>query len=151
MSVENCSIGRSLRVLGEKWTLLILREAFNGVRRFEDLQGHLRISRPLLSQRLQTLVAVGLLEKVPYQAPNTRPRHEYRLTQKGRDLFPVLVALQAWGDRYLADPEGPAVELTHRDCGGALGVQLVDEHGHVVDSLADVTRRPGPGARPLAS
>ena len=151
MSLDNCSIGRSMQVLGEKWTLLILREAFNGVRRFEDMQAHLRISRPLLSQRLQRLVGEGLLEKVPYRVPNARPRFEYRLTPKARDLFPVLVALMQWGDRHLADPEGPAVVLTHRDCGGRIGVQLVDDHGHAVTSLSDARLRPGPAARPIAS
>ena len=145
-SLDNCSIGRSMQVLGEKWTLLVLRDAFNGIRRFEDFQQRLGVSRPLLSQRLQTLVSEGVLHRVPYQQPGARVRHEYRLTDKGRDLYPAIVALMQWGDRWLADPEGPPVILEHRDCGARVGVRLVDADGHVLESLRDVKRRPGPSA-----
>lgn len=151
MSLDNCSIGRAMQLLGDKWTLLVLREVFNGVRRFEDFRQHLSISRPLLSQRLQTLVAEQVLERVPYQEPGARPRHEYRLTGKGRDLYPALVALMQWGDRYLADPDGPPVQLQHRECGARVEVRLVDEAGHVLDSLREVHPVMGPAAKPIAS
>ena len=150
-SLDNCSVARSMQVLGEKWTMLVLRDAFNGIRRFEDFQTRLKVSRPLLSQRLQTLVNEGVLARVPYQQPGDRVRHEYRLTDKGRDLYPAIVALMQWGDRWLADPEGPPVLLEHRDCGARVTVKLVDDKGHVLDSIREVSRRPGPSARPLAS
>ncbi len=112
---QNCSIARSLELIGERWTLLILREAFLGTRRFDDFQRALGVARNVLQARLERLLDAGILDRVPYQE---RPvRHEYRLTEKGLDLWPVLVALLHWGDRHVA-PEGPPVVLRHRDCGG---------------------------------
>jgi hypothetical protein len=87
---------------------------------------------------------------VPYQEHGQRARHEYRLTQKGLDLYPVLVALMAWGDRYAAGSAGPQVQLTHRDCGAGVGLQLACTDGHVLDSPREVTPLPGPGARKIA-
>lgn len=145
--VKNCSIERTLAVLGEKWTFLVLREAFNGVRRFADFQALTGAPRQVLSARLSRLVAEGLLRKVPYQEPGQRQRDEYRLTQKGLDLYPILMALMHWGDRYLADPEGPPVVVTHRDCGAPVALRLVCEEGHEVGGPREVTPRPGPGAR----
>ncbi len=105
-----CSMARTLEVVGEWWTLLVLREVFQGVRRFDGIQGELGIARNILTVRLRTLVAHGILERRRYQE---RPaRDEYRLTPKGLDLYPVLVALMQWGDRYAAGPNGrPAVDL----------------------------------------
>jgi DNA-binding HxlR family transcriptional regulator len=112
---EADSVGRTLELVGEKWTLLILREAFFGVRRFGQLARNLSIPRPTLSARLRTLVDAGLLERVPY---STEPdRHEYRLTQAGIELFPAVVALMRWGDTQLAGPEGPPIALRHEECG----------------------------------
>ncbi|XVQ85768.1 winged helix-turn-helix transcriptional regulator [Microbispora siamensis] len=145
--VDNCSIERTLAVLGEKWTFLVLREAFNGVRRFADLQTRTGAPRQVLSARLSRLVDEGLLRKVPYQEPGQRQRDEYRLTQKGLDLYPIMIALMHWGDRYLADPEGPPVVVTHRDCGASVALHLVCEEGHEVGGPREVTPRPGPGAR----
>ncbi len=145
--VDNCSIERTLAVLGEKWTFLVLREAFNGIRRFADLQTRTGAPRQVLSARLSRLVEEGLLRKVPYQEPGQRQRDEYRLTQKGLDLYPIMIALMHWGDRYLADPEGPPVVVTHRDCGAPVTLHLVCEEGHRVDGPREVTPRPGPGAR----
>jgi DNA-binding HxlR family transcriptional regulator len=110
-----CSIARTLEVVGEWWTLLVLREAFRGVRRFDAMQANLGIARNILMARLRTLEAHGILERRRYQE---RPaRFEYRLTQKGRDLYPVLVALMQWGDRYAVGVAGPPVRLVHASCG----------------------------------
>ena len=113
-----CSIARALSVVGERWTLLILREIFFGSNRFDPLRRRLGISRNVLTQRLEHLVEHGVLEKVPYQ--NRPVRHEYRLTAKGRDLYPVLLALLAWGDRWAGGDSPPSVALTHRSCGHPL-------------------------------
>ena len=102
---------------GSGQTFLVLREAFNGVRRFDDMQRRTAMPRQVLSERLARLVDEGLLRKVPYQDSGQRRRDEYRLTDKGLDLYPVLVALMAWGDQHAVGPEGPQVLLRHRDCG----------------------------------
>jgi DNA-binding HxlR family transcriptional regulator len=146
-STENCSIRRTLAVVGEKWTLEVLREVFNGVRRFEDMQAHTRVPRQVLSARLSSLVDQGILRRQPYREPGRRTRFEYRLTDKGRDLFPVLVALLGWGDRWTPDDEGPSLVLEHRDCGAGVQVGLTCAAGHPVGSAREVTARPGPGAR----
>jgi DNA-binding HxlR family transcriptional regulator len=113
-----CSIARALAVVGERWTLLILREIFFGVSRFDLLRRRIGISRNVLTARLEHLVAEGVLDKVLYQ---DRPaRHEYRLTEKGRDLYPVLLALLGWGDRWASEAGPPSVSLTHRGCGHPL-------------------------------
>jgi DNA-binding HxlR family transcriptional regulator len=110
----SCSVARTLDVVGEWWSLLVLRDAFSGVRRFEDFQRSLGIARNILADRLQTLVEYGVLERRRYQE---RPeRHEYRLTDRGRDLYPVLIALMRWGDRWAADEMGPPIVLTHKAC-----------------------------------
>jgi DNA-binding HxlR family transcriptional regulator len=111
-------VARTLEVVGERWTLLILRDAFLGVRRFDDFQRSLGVARNVLNTRLQRLVDAGLLERRRYQV---RPeRHEYRLTDMGLDLWPSILALMQWGDRHLAGPDGPPVRLEHRDCGGGV-------------------------------
>ena len=121
-----CSIGRALAIVGERWTLAIVREAFAGARRFDVFQQRLGIARNVLSARLRTLVENGVLERSAYQdAPR---RFEYRLTAKGRDLYPVLVALLGWGDRWLAGTEGPPLTLTHRACGHDAQPELTCGH-----------------------
>ena len=139
------SVGRALTLLGERWTMLVMREAFFGVRRYGQLARNLKIPRPTLSSRLRTLVDAGLLERVRYaQDPD---RHEYRLSDAGRDLFPAIVTLMRWGDRHLAGPEGPPIVLRHDGCGEIAHPQLVCEHcGHEVDAH-NVTPEPGPGFR----
>ncbi|MEV0198339.1 helix-turn-helix domain-containing protein [Nonomuraea sp. NPDC050691] len=144
---DNCSIERTLEVVGEKWTFLVLREAFRGVRRFADMQAATGAPRQVLSARLARLVEEGLLRKEPYREPGQRQRDEYRLTDKGRDLYPLLVALMQWGDRYLADADGPPVLLTHRDCGAAIELHLRCAEGHEVAGPRQVTALPGTGAR----
>ncbi len=146
-SVENCTITRAMEVLGEKWTVVVLREVFLGVRRFADMRERTGIPRQVLANRLADLVAHGVLRREPYQEPGARVRHEYRLTRKGFDLYPVLVAVKTWGDRYLADAEGPALTLTHRDCGGEIHDELHCDQGHAVTAYQEVIPRPGPGAR----
>jgi DNA-binding HxlR family transcriptional regulator len=145
-STENCTVGRTMAILGERWTVVVLREIFNGIRRFEDIRDHSSIPRQMLSDRLAGLVEHGILSKEPYQPPGERVRHEYRLTRKGFDLYPVLAAIADWGDRYLADPAGTPTELAHVDCGAHVHAVLRCEDGHDIDDLRTVAPRPGPGA-----
>src|SRR5579863_1754879 len=109
----NCAIGAAVGIIGERQTFLVLREAFNGVRRFDDMQRRTGMPRQVLSQRLTRLVDEGLLRRVPYQEAGQRSRDEYRLTDKGLDLYPVLVALMGWGDKHAVGPAGFQVELRH--------------------------------------
>jgi DNA-binding HxlR family transcriptional regulator len=144
----NCSVARGQEILGEWWTLLVLRDAFFGVRRFEDFVADLRISRGILSDRLATLVEHGILERWRYQE---RPaRHEYRLTDKGRDLFPVVMALMQWGDKWLSPAEvgGPPVIITHSACGHDVTGPFRCAHCGEPVSARDVDAVAGPGARP---
>ena len=146
----NCTVGAAIGIIGEKWTFLVMREAFNGVRRFADMQRRTHAPRQVLSDRLSRLVHQGLLYRALYQEEGQRSRHEYRLTGKGRDLYLVMVALMQWGDRYAAAPDGPPVVLTHRDCGEPVHLQLACSAGHTVGSPHEVTPLPGPGARRIA-
>ncbi len=147
---ENCTIGAALAIVGEKWTFLVLREAFNGVRRFDDIRRRIAVPRQILSDRLARLVTQGLLRKVPYREPGQRSRSEYRLTEKGLALFPVIVALLEWGNTYASSPDGPVVELRHRDCGAPVRLELRCAEDHPVGSAREVTPVPGPGARLIA-
>lgn len=146
----NCTIGAAVAIIGERSTFLVLREVFNGVRRFDDLQRRTGSPRQVLSDRLARLVREGLLRKVPYQERGQRSRSEYRLTDKGLNLYPVLVALMHWGDRYASGPDGPQALLTHRDCGAPVRLQLSCQVGHILASAREVTPLPGPGARKIA-
>jgi DNA-binding HxlR family transcriptional regulator len=139
----NCSIAQALEVIGEWWTMLIIRDCFLGVRRFDDFQRRLGISRNILTDRLDHLVRQGVLDRVPYQE---RPvRYDYRLTDKGRDLWLVLTALRQWGDRWAA-PAGAPVEIEHRTCGQhAVAVPTCSACGEPLD-LRSVRVVPGPGA-----
>ena len=128
----NCSIARTLSVVGDRWTLLLLRDCFLGARRFDQFSESLGLSPHLLSTRLAKLVEAGVLERHPYQQKPTR--YEYRLTEKGRDLYPVIAGLVRWGDRWMAADEGPPVTLVHRDCGHATTPTLVcSECGDDID------------------
>ena len=119
----DCSVARTLSVIGDRWTMLILREAFTRTRRFEDFQRTLGVARNVLSDRLGRLVDEGVLERRPYQ--DNPVRYEYRLTEKGLDLYPVLVSLMQWGNRYGGFDTGPPVELEHKRCGHATTPKLV--------------------------
>jgi DNA-binding HxlR family transcriptional regulator len=141
---QNCSIARTLELVGERWTILVLRDVFLGLRRFDQLQGNLGVARNVLASRLDRLVGEGILEKVPYQQ---RPlRHEYRLTEKGLDLWPVIVELLRWGDRYAAPEAGPPIVLRHRGCGGRLGEHRVCTRCAQPLEVGDVRAELGPGA-----
>jgi DNA-binding HxlR family transcriptional regulator len=122
LSTFSCSVARTLDVVGDKWTLLVLRDAFYGVRRFDEFQADLGIARNVLTDRLTRLVEEGVLDKVAYE--QRPPRFEYRLTAKGRDLFPVILAMTRWGDRWTWDGE-PRVDLIHTDCGQAMHAEPV--------------------------
>jgi DNA-binding HxlR family transcriptional regulator len=143
-SSENCSVARTLAIVGERWTLLVLREAFYGTRRFDDFQTNIGVARNVLAARLRTLVDHGLLETRPYKEEGARERLEYRLTPKGLDLFPALVALMQWGDRYAADRAGPAVVLRHKDCDEPVFAEVRCKK-HAL-TPRDVSVTPGPGA-----
>jgi DNA-binding HxlR family transcriptional regulator len=142
---ERCSMARSLAVVGDRWTLMILRDCFLGVRRFDEFQDRLGISRTIVADRLDLLVREGVLAKVAYQA---RPvRHDYRLTPKGLALHPVVLALVHWGDRFYATEAGPPLMHRHKACGCDFHpVQTCSECGEPVDARA-VEVRDGPGAR----
>ena len=146
-SVDNCTIGRTLDILGDRWSFIVLREVFQGIRRFDDLTVRTSIPRAVLTDRLRRLVDSGVLRREPYRDPGARSRFEYRLTEKGLDLYPVLLALQAWGDRYLADPEGPPIQFVHRDCGEPLHLVMRCEGGHELERTRDAGGRPGSGAQ----
>ncbi|MFF5504843.1 winged helix-turn-helix transcriptional regulator [Streptomyces roseolus] len=151
IDTENCSVRRALDLVGEKWSLLILRDAFNGVRRYDDFRRHIGLSEAVLADRLRKLVAAGVLSSVPYREPGSRTRHEYRLTPKGVDLWPVMLALKQWGDTHTGDPEGPVLDIRHTDCGSPVRVvvQCAGEDAEVL-TAREVTATPGPGARRLA-
>jgi DNA-binding HxlR family transcriptional regulator len=146
-SMDNCTVARAMAVLGERSTVLVLREIINGIRKFDEMREHTGIPRQVLTKRLAMLVQQGVLRRAPYQVPGERLRHEYRLTDKGFDLYPVLVALQEWGDRYLADPEGSPVQMAHRGCDALVGARLSCADGHEISDYRQVVTRPGPGAR----
>jgi DNA-binding HxlR family transcriptional regulator len=140
----NCSIAGTLEIVGERWALIILREAFLGVRRFEQMQQNLGVARNILAARLQTLVAHGILERRRYQ--ERPPRYEYRLTQKGLDLYPALVSLMQWGDRYLNAKPGPPVVLVHKACGHDAAPRMACSHCGEAIGPRDIVAQAGPGA-----
>jgi DNA-binding HxlR family transcriptional regulator len=149
--LENCSIRRALDVLGEKWTLLVLREAIYGVRRFDDFARALGCGRGVLSSRLHTLTRAGILARAEYKEPNQRARAEYHLTDKGRDLFPAILALSQWGDRWIPPPEGPVARVTHRKSGRAVRVVMTSDSNVEALTMREIDIAAGPGARRVRS
>ena len=145
---SNCSIARTLEIFGEKWTFLIIRESFYGATRFAQFHRVLQCPRNLLSERLDLLVEEGILERAEYREPGSRARMEYLMTDKGRELMYIMLALQQWGDRHEADPAGPPVIARHTDCGRELHVTFTCEEGHTVTRPEEVELVPGPGALP---
>lgn len=142
---QPCSIARSLAIVGDRWTLLVLRSAFLGIRRFDDFQASLGVTRHVLAERLKRLVEADVLQKVPYQ--DRQERFEYRLTEKGRDLYPVLLALVNWGDKWLDAGMGPPVQYRHNTCGHMFTPTMTcSECGEVLEPR-EVTPLPGPGLR----
>jgi DNA-binding HxlR family transcriptional regulator len=143
-----CSIAKSLEVIGERWSLLIVREVMNGNRRFDEMQGSLGVARNVLSARLQRLIAEGILERRAYQ--ESPERFEYFLTEKGLDLWPALIALLGWGDRHSAGPEGPPKVIVHKVCGGRVSDRGICESCGKVLHARDARQIPGPGVAPPA-
>jgi DNA-binding HxlR family transcriptional regulator len=139
----HCSVAQCLEVVGEWWSMLILRDVFLGVTRFDEFQRRLGISRNILNQRLSRLVDAGVLVKVPYR--EHPPRFDYRLTDKGRDLWPVLTAMRQWGDEYAA-PSGPPILVTHKGCGQVSEVVSTCSVCGEPVGPRDVWAAPGPGA-----
>jgi DNA-binding HxlR family transcriptional regulator len=142
-----CSIARTLDLMGDRWTLLVLRDVANGVGRFDELAGHLGIARNVLAGRLARLVEAGLAERIAYREPRARERHEYRLSGPGRELVPILLAIMQWGDRYLAGPAGPPAVVRHADCGAPIRISLTCEEGHELGDRPRLSVGPGPGSR----
>jgi DNA-binding HxlR family transcriptional regulator len=144
-----CSVARSLSVVGERWTMLIIRDAFLGTRRFDQFQSNLGITRHRLSERLGKLVEHGVLVKVPYQE---RPlRHEYRLTRKGLGLYPVLMSLARWGDEWMDKGEGAPLEYVHRSCGKVTRPVLACSECGEPLRPEEVTPQIGPALKQLAA
>ena len=145
--LRHCGIRRALDVVGEKWTLLVIREAVYGVRRFDDFARALNCGRGILSARLRTLTEQGVLEAREYAEPGHRTRNEYHLTEKGRDLFTAVLALSQWSDRWMPPPDGPVAKVTLRRTG--MPVVAVLASAPTVERLTmdDIELAPGPGAR----
>jgi DNA-binding HxlR family transcriptional regulator len=147
-TAERCSIARSLDVVGQKWSLLILREAFWGRTRFAEFRERLGVAPDVLTDRLGRLVDAGILERRPYRDSGEREREEYVLTEAGRALLPVLAAMSAWGDVYQPSGFGPAAVYTDRESGAPLRLAFLDADGNERDTAqVEVVR--GPGARPV--
>lgn len=144
---DACSIARTLALVGDRWTLLVLRDVANGVRRFDELAGHLGVARNVLSSRLDRLARAGLVERTAYREPGARERHEYRLSGPGRELIPILLAVMQWGDRHLAGPAGPPAVVRHAGCGAPIRVSLTCEDGHELGERPRLRLEPGPGSR----
>ncbi len=138
------SVGAASELLGDRWTFLILREAFFGTHRFNEYAQNLGLSRNILSNRLKTLVAQGILTAHPYGPGQTR--NEYRLAPAGRDIFPIVIALLQWGDRYLSGSRGPSIVLEHTPCGHDADPQLVCRACHEPIALHEIRPIAGPGA-----
>ncbi|MBS2535930.1 helix-turn-helix transcriptional regulator [Catenulispora sp. NF23] len=138
-----CSIARTLDVIGEPWSPLILRDVWVGLRRFDQIQADLGISRKVLTERLTYLVEEGIMERLPY---DQRPRYEYHLTQKGTELVDLLMVMTAWGDRWLAGEAGPPVLYRHHACGEISHVDLRCAHCGEPMHAGDVDALAGPGA-----
>jgi DNA-binding HxlR family transcriptional regulator len=141
----NCSIARTLDVIGEWWTVLIIRDAFRGTSRFDDFHASLGMARSVLSARLRKLTEQGVLERTAYS--EHPPRHEYHLTDKGKALYPIIVSMLQWGDTWAQAPDGPPVVLVHDACGTVTHPVLTCPHCNTEVSPANAHSEPGPGRR----
>ena len=144
----NCSVARTLSVVGERWTMLLLREAFLGRHRFDEFQQGTGIARNILSSRLRDLVRDGILDRVRSEADNGRI--EYRLTKKGLDLYPVLIAMMRWGDTWLSDESGPPMTLIHRTCGAKTSIDMVCSHCGAQVAAREMVALPRAAGKPPA-
>jgi DNA-binding HxlR family transcriptional regulator len=143
---ENCSIARTIDVIGDAWTPMILRDVAFGITRFDAIQRDLGISRKVLAERLSALVEHGVLQRVAYQ--DKPARYDYYATEKGADLAPVLLAMQAWGDRWIFGEQGPPVVFRHETCGATVSPVAACSHCGEQLQIADITPLPGPGFDP---
>jgi DNA-binding HxlR family transcriptional regulator len=141
---QDCSIARALELIGERWTLLIVRDAFYGVRRYSDFLGHLEIPRAVLAERLNALTEAGAMTRHRYQ--ESPPREEYVLTPMGEDLFPIVYALREWGEHYFPGANGPRLLIFHTECDRQLDGQGTCPKCGTRPDLRDLEVRPGPGA-----
>lgn len=145
LAKENCSVARTVSIIGDRWTILILRDCFNGSKRFDAFQTSLGISRTIVTDRLNLLVNEGVLEKCLYEE---RPaRYEYRLTEKGLDLYPVLLSFFGWGDKYYSGEAGPPLLFRHKTCGHEFQTRHVCSECGEDLKPKEVEVRPGPGAK----
>jgi DNA-binding HxlR family transcriptional regulator len=142
-----CSISKTAQILGDRWSVLVVRNLFNGVRRFDALQQHLGIARDVLSKRLALLVDEGIVERRAYRPEGARTRHEYALTPAGRDLRTVMIALMDWGDAHRSGVDGPPMSLRHRDCGAEIHAHLTCAAGHDIETSTRAELVPLPGAK----
>jgi DNA-binding HxlR family transcriptional regulator len=147
--IEACGLKRALGVLGEKWTLLLLRECFYGITRFDDFARALGCGRGVLSARLKTLTDAGILKRREYAAPGQRQRAEYKLTEMGRDLYPSLLGICQWGDKWMPAEDGPVAIITNKASGRLARVVLTDDEGVAQLGVRDMNMAPGPGAIPI--
>ena len=144
-----CSVSRSLSIVGDKWTLLIIRSAFMGTRKFSDFQSEIGMTRHRLSDRLTKLVDYGVFEKVEYQ--NNPVRYEYRLTERGKELYPIIMSLVKWGDKWMAGKAGKPMEYIHNKCGNKVMPTLTcPECAEEIDPR-DMTVMPGPAIKAALS
>jgi DNA-binding HxlR family transcriptional regulator len=141
---QECSIARSLEVVGERWTLLILRDVVLGMERFEEFQEDLGIASNVLTKRLKLLCDEHLLERLP--DPDRPGRPKYVLTAKGAELGPALIVLMKWGDRHYPEPDGPPRLTVHADCGGEVGADLRCDRCDRPVRTGEIVFAPGPGA-----
>ena len=145
---QDCSAAYTLEFIGERWTLLVIRDVFAGLRRFDQIQDDLGVARNVLASRLQRLVDEGILERRLYS--ESPPRYEYFLTDKGIDLWPILVTMMRWGDRHGEWPDGPPLVIAHKNCGGHMDDHFICERCGERLWARDVHAVPGPGATPRA-
>ncbi|MGC4745521.1 winged helix-turn-helix transcriptional regulator [Micromonospora sp. DT201] len=143
-SNANCSVARAMDIVGSRSTVLTLREALLGTRRFDDFVRRVGVGEPAMAARLKEMVAAGLLERIPYREPGQRTRHEYQLTRKGHDLLPAITALRNWGDTWAADDAGPSVIASHHDCGQPVHAVLRCAAGHEIEG-GEIDISAGPG------
>lgn len=141
---QDCSAAYTLEFVGERWTLLVIRDVFAGIRRFDEIQDDLGVARNVLAARLQRLVDEGILERRPYS--ERPPRDEYFLTEKGLDLWPILITMMRWGDRHGDWPDGPPLVVVHKGCGGSMDDHFICERCGERLGPRDARGVPGPGA-----
>jgi DNA-binding HxlR family transcriptional regulator len=147
VSMDNCPVAGALQVLGDKWTLLIVRDAFNGIKRFGEFCAHTGAPRALVASRLKDLIERGIMTRETYQEPGSRQRQQYVLTAKGRDLQHTLISLREWGDKYINQPGEHPLELVDIDSGQPVRMGLVRQHDDQLVQDARVRVQPGPGLR----